>query len=164
MVVTVIMKEARRTMSYNLSQNTSPVQITASYDSAGAIDLAYGTSDLSSYNDEVGVELGTGYSTEIRVADFIHGGVDRDVYVFEADPSGGLTGPWTRSGGIAISATTPVSEAPKDIDMVVMAVPQGDPAPTPANLSAAQGSGAGLIRVKIRPIGGLPGGRSRRDP
>lgn len=151
-------------MSYNLSANTSPMQIAAAYDSGGAINLLYGTYDLSSYNDEVGVEVDTGYSTYVRVADFVHGGIDRDVYVFEVDNSGGLSGPWTRSGGQAVSSTILAADVPKDIDMVVLAVPEGDPAPTPANLAAAQSSGAGLIRVKIRPLGGLPGGRSRREP
>ncbi len=159
-----IRKEVTVKMSYNLSQNTSPVQVTAAYDSAGAINLLYGAVDLSNHSDEVGVELGTGYSTHVRVADFTHSGTTRNVYVFEADASGGLSGPWTRSGGEAISGSTSASATPKDVDMVVMAVPSGDPAPSPANLAAAQGSGAGVIRVKIRPIGGLPGGSSRRDP
>ncbi len=151
-------------MSYNLAQNTSPVQVTATYDAAGAINLLYGSTDLTSYNEEVGVELGSGSSTHIRVADFTYGGTARDAYVFEADATGGLSGPWTRSGGESISGTTSATATPKDVDVVVMAVPHGNAAPTPATLAAAQSSGAGVIRVKIRPIGGLPGGRLRHDP
>ncbi|SFF50054.1 hypothetical protein SAMN02745121_09202, partial [Nannocystis exedens] len=101
-------------MSYNLV-NTNPLQLAASIDSSGAIDMAYAGIDLTSYDEEVLVELDENQQTQIYVPDFAHGGQDRDVYVFEVDSSGGLTGPWTRSEGGAVSGVTTYATAPKDV-------------------------------------------------
>lgn len=152
------MRKNEESMSYNVL-NVNPTQINAMHDASGAIQLLYGTTDLSGYSDELLVELSTGNSTKVRVPDFTYGVVGYDVYVFEVDASGGLTGPWTRTGGGAESGTLQYSDAPAapvDVDIVVLAVPNGNSAPTPASKSSAQQNGAGVARVKIRREGYLP--------
>ncbi|MCY0989712.1 hypothetical protein OV203_21420 [Nannocystis sp. ILAH1] len=142
-------------MSYNLL-NTNPLQLSASIDSSGTIDMAYSGIDLTSYNEEVLIELDVNQQTQICVSDFTHGGQDRDVYVFEVDSSGGLTGPWTRSGAVAVSGVMTYASAPKDVEMAVMSVLAESSAPSPETKSEAQQSGAGIIKVKIRRRGELP--------
>lgn len=142
-------------MSYNLV-NVDPLLLTASFDASGVVDLAYEGSDLTAYGDEVLDELDEGHSVQIRVADFAHAGQDRDVYVFEVDASGGLSAAWTRSGNAAVSGVTTYSAAPKDVEVVVMAVLDGAGAPSPSTKTEAQQSGAGTIKIKIRRRGQYP--------
>lgn len=142
-------------MSKNLV-NANPVQISVSLMSTGAVDLAYGSEDLTPYDEEIMNELDENFSTALQADDFVHGGVLHNVYVFEVDSAGGLVGPWDRVSGTACSDTIREGEAPKDFDLVVMAVANGDPAPTPSTQSQAQQSGAGLVKVKIRKKGPLP--------
>lgn len=142
-------------MSYNLL-NVDPLLLSASIDNAGAHDMAYEGVDLTAYSDEVLDELDEGHQVQVKVADFVHSGQTRNVYVFEADAAGGLSGPWSRVSGAAVSAVTTYNAAPKDLDMVVMSVVSGSSPPSPANKAAAQQNGAGLIKVKIRRRGQLP--------
>lgn len=142
-------------MSKNLV-NVNPVLITASLTST-SVDLAYEGEDLTAYDEEIMVELDENYSTELKVGDFIHSDdIRRNVYVYEADASGGVSGPWQRSSGCACSGSIAESRAPIDIDMWVLAVTDGSAAPSISTTAQAQQAGGKLIKAKIRKKGPLP--------
>lgn len=142
-------------MSKNLV-NVNPVLITASLTSTG-VDLAYEGEDLTAYDEEIMVELDENYSTELKVGDFIHSDdIRRNVYVYEADASGGVSGPWQRGSGCAYSGSIAESQAPIDIDLWVLAVTDGSAAPSVSTTSQAQQAGGKLFKAKIRKKGPLP--------
>lgn len=142
-------------MSKNLV-NVNPVLITASLTSTG-VDLAYEGEDLTSYSEEILVELDENCSTELRVGDFVHSdAVRRNVYVYEVTASGGLSAPWQRFSGSACSGSIAESRAPFDIDMWVVAVTDGTAAPSVSTTSQAQQAGGKLLKAKIRKKGPLP--------
>ena len=148
------MKEEK--MSKNL-ENVNPVLISASLTSASVVDLAYEGEDLTAYSEEIMVELDENYNTELMVGDFIHSDeLRRNVYVYEADAAGGLSSPWSRSSGNACSGSIAESAAPRDLDMWVVAVMDGDPAPSVSTASQAQQAGGKLLKAKIRKKGPLP--------
>src|SRR5690606_9142630 len=114
------------------------------------VDLAYEGEDLTSYSEEILVELDENCSTELMVGDFVHtDDLRRNVYVYEADASGGLSGPWQRVSGNACSGSIAESRAPFDIDMWVVAVVDGTAAPSVSTTSQAQQAGGKLIKAKI---------------
>jgi hypothetical protein len=139
-------------MSKNLA-NVNPVLITASLTSSG-VELAYEGDSLCA---ELLIELDENYSTELKIGDFVHtDDVLHNVYVYEADETGGLSGPWVRVSGSACSGSIAESRAPLDIDMWVLAVADGSPAPSVSTVGQAEQAGGKPLKAKIRKKGPLP--------
>lgn len=134
-------------------ENVNPILFNAAYDSAGALYGLYETVSLALDDHEVEVTIDEISSTQLRIADFTHSGILRNVYAFSIDRAGGLTA-WTRVGSTSQGPTLMQSSLPAeqwtDVDFVAVAVTTGSSAPTPGSVTAATQQGGRVIRVKIR--------------
>ena len=134
-------------------ENVNPILFNATYDNAGALYGIYETVSLAADDHEVEVTIDEISSTQLRIADFTHSGILRNVYAFSIDSTGGLTA-WARVGSTSQGSTIEQSSLPAEqwtnADFVAIAVTNGSSAPTPGSVTAATQQGGRVIRVKIR--------------